>query len=79
MDDTKAIESLTREMELARHEMAAQAVWLRQSDNEAIVLTEERRDRPDKISMTTACGMPRIHVLPMEAFLREKGIWTRPA
>jgi hypothetical protein len=41
------------------------------------VITEERRDRPAKMSLTTACGRLRLPCLPLEAFLEERGIWVR--
>lgn len=39
------------------------------------VLVEETRDRPDKLSMNTACGHLRLISLKMSGFLEEKGIW----
>jgi Domain of unknown function (DUF4411) len=42
------------------------------------VLTQERRDRPDKMSMTTACGILGLPALPMMAFLNREGIWLPP-
>jgi hypothetical protein len=39
------------------------------------VLTEETRNRPDKLSMNSACGLLRIYCLPIEPFLREQGLW----
>ncbi len=40
------------------------------------VLTEEVKDRPDKISMNTACGLLRLVPLRMMAFLGQQGIWA---
>lgn len=45
----------------------------------ATVLTEETRNRPDKLSMSSACGLLRISCLPIEPFLREQGIWPEAA
>ena len=56
----------------------ALALKLMEDGRQPIVLTEEHNDRPHKMSLTTACGILRIHRLPLEAFLREMNIWTRP-
>lgn len=40
------------------------------------VLAEEVKDRPDKISINTACGHLRLISLRMAAFLGEKEIWS---
>jgi hypothetical protein len=42
---------------------------------EVIVITEERRDRPGKLSLNTACGLLRLYCLSMEPFLAQQGIW----
>lgn len=42
------------------------------------VITEERKDRPDKTALSTACGMLGLLSIPMWAFLRVHGIWERP-
>lgn len=52
----------------------ALAVHLRQHAN-VLVVTEETRDRGDRTSMTTACGVLRLFRLPMRAFLIERRIW----
>jgi Domain of unknown function (DUF4411) len=43
---------------------------------EVTVITEERRDRPDKLSMNTACGLLRLYCLSMKPFLAQQGIWS---
>lgn len=53
----------------------ALAIHLQQQGKQVMVLTEERKDRPDKISMTTACGVLRLPCLPVHMFLRINGIW----
>jgi hypothetical protein len=53
----------------------ALAIYLQQQGKQVMVLTEERKDRPDKISMTTACGVLRLPCLPVHMFLRINGIW----
>ena len=53
----------------------ALAIHLQNQGKQVMVLTEERKDRPDKISMTTACGVLRLHCLPIHMFLRINGIW----
>ena len=47
------------------------AVEIRAGGQKIVVVTEERKDRPDKLSMNTACGMLRLPCLPVEALLRE--------
>ena len=42
---------------------------------EVTVITEERRDRPGKLSINTACGLLRLYCLSMEPFLAQQGIW----
>jgi hypothetical protein len=42
--------------------------------NEVVVLSQERRDRPKKLSVNTACGLLRLYCLPMEAFLVQEAI-----
>ena len=42
---------------------------------EVTVLAEEIRDRSDKISINTACGLLRLVPLRMGAFLNQRGIW----
>jgi hypothetical protein len=42
------------------------------------VVTEDRKDRPDKISLNTACGLLRLPCLPLRIFLRRLGIWPKP-
>lgn len=55
----------------------ALAVYLRTQGMEVTVLTEETHDRPDKMSMTTACGHLRLIRLPIEEFLKINGVWIR--
>jgi len=52
----------------------ALALRLKREGHEVTVLTQERRDRPRKLSLNTACGLLRIFCLPVEAFLVEHGI-----
>lgn len=40
------------------------------------VITQETRDRPGHVSMTTACGVLRLIRVPIEAFLLERGYWS---
>jgi len=40
------------------------------------VLTEETRDRPDKLSLNSACGLLRIYCLRIVPFLAQQGIWS---
>lgn len=43
---------------------------------EVVVITEETKDRRDRISMGTACGLLRLFRLPVRAFLIEQKIWS---
>jgi len=38
------------------------------------VLTEESRNRPDKLSVSSACGLLRLFCLPIQPFLEEQGL-----
>jgi hypothetical protein len=38
------------------------------------VITEDRRDKPTKVSLATAAGLLRIPTVPLSAFLRSQGI-----
>lgn len=42
------------------------------------VITEDRRDRPDKMSLATACGVVGVPSVPLLAFLAQHGIWEPP-
>ncbi len=53
----------------------ALAIHLQEQGKQVTVLTEERKDRPDKMSLTTACGVLRLPCLPMMTFLKRNGIW----
>lgn len=53
----------------------ALAYHLKKRGSLATVLTEETRNRPDKLSMSSACGLLRIYCLPIEPYLREQGLW----
>lgn len=55
----------------------ALAMHLQSQGLSVTVLTEERKDRPNKVSMNTACGELGLVCLPMERFLRINGIWRR--
>jgi hypothetical protein len=55
----------------------ALAAHLQGLNMQVTVLTEETHDRPDKMSMTTACGHLRLVRLPIEEFLSLNGIWIR--
>jgi hypothetical protein len=53
----------------------ALAYYLKKQGALATVLTEETRNRPDKLSVSSACGLLRIYCLPIEPYLREQGLW----
>lgn len=52
----------------------ALAVDRKAEGDEVVVLSEERRDRGNKLSVNTACGLLRLYCLPMEAFLVQQRI-----
>ena len=52
----------------------ALAYSLNMSGDEVTVLSEERRDRPDKLSMSTACALLRLICMPIDAFLESRNI-----
>lgn len=56
----------------------ALALRLREAGEDATVVTEDRKDKPAKMSLATACGLWSIPTVPFEAFLAHLGIWTRP-
>ncbi len=39
------------------------------------VITEDRRDAPDKVALASACGLVGIPVVPTRAFLLNRRIW----
>jgi hypothetical protein len=53
----------------------ALAQYLKKQGALATVITEETRNRPDKLSMNSACGLLRLFCLPIEPYLREQGLW----
>jgi len=53
----------------------ALAYHLSTSGEQVTVLSEERKDRPDKLSMTTACAHLRLICMPIDAFLAVQSIW----
>ena len=55
--------------------LALARVLERQSSSPVWVVTEERRDRSSKISLTTACGLLRLHCLPVRQVLRLNNIF----
>ena len=52
----------------------ALALQIQQDGGIVTVLNEERRDRPDKMSLTTACGVLRLVSLPIATFIERQGI-----
>lgn len=56
----------------------ALAAHIRKTNNDVVVITEERINRPDKISMSTACGVLRLVRLGLIPFLEQENIW-RPS
>jgi hypothetical protein len=50
------------------------ALCLKQNGDQATVITEERRDRPNKLSLTTACALLKIPCLRINQFLIQQNI-----
>jgi hypothetical protein len=55
----------------------ALALTLREWGRDVTVVTEDRVDKPGKMSLGTACGLCGIPTVPLEAFLAHLTIWTR--
>jgi len=55
----------------------ALALYLVDERYTVTVVTEDRKDRPDKISLNSACGILRLPCLPVRIFLRRLGIWPK--
>lgn len=51
------------------------AKHLADDGHRVVVLTEDRNDKPKKMSLATACGLFDIASLPVLAFLKQQGIW----
>jgi hypothetical protein len=58
--------------------IAALALQLQRERQTVTVITEDRKDSPRKLSLTTACGLLRLVVLPIEAFVEQQGIYSPP-
>jgi len=56
----------------------ALALKLSSDGHQTTVITEERKDRPQKMSLNTACGLHRLVCVPIMAFLASRGLWTPP-
>jgi hypothetical protein len=54
----------------------ALALTLKTAGHETTVITEERKDRPQKMSLNTACGLHRLFCVPILAFLASQDIWS---
>jgi len=52
----------------------ALALRLKEHGHEVTVISEERKDRPDKMSLTTACGLLRLYCVPLMGFLGDQGM-----
>jgi hypothetical protein len=54
------------------------ALQLTELGHETTMITEERHDRPQKMSLNTACGLHRLVCVPILAFLSSREIWSAP-
>lgn len=55
----------------------ALALHLRNNEIEPIVINDETRSKPNKLSLTQACGALRFVALTIEVFLDQENIWRR--
>ncbi len=51
------------------------AVAIMDGGRPATVITEDHKDKPTKMSLSTACGLWRVPVVPLLPFLAHIGIW----
>lgn len=56
----------------------ALALQLQEDGMDVTVITEERNDKPKKLSLNTACGLLKIPCVPIAPFLGRRGIWKPP-
>jgi len=61
-------------IEEADHHVLALAQLLQRRGASASIVTEDRSDKPTKLSLTTAAGILQLPVVPLHAFLRIHGI-----
>jgi hypothetical protein len=52
------------------------ALHLKEAGHEVTVVSEERKDRPDKTSLNTACGLLRLYCLPLLGLLQDLRIFV---
>jgi hypothetical protein len=69
LDPTKALGK-----DEADPHILALALCLKRANYQVTVITEDRRDKSDKLSMVSACGLLRVYSLPLRIFLRHVGI-----
>ena len=55
----------------------ALGIHLQQQGKIVTVVTEEKNDEPDKLSLNSACGLLGLPSLPMRPFLRSRGLDIR--
>jgi len=58
--------------------LLALALHLKAQAIDVTLITEEKRDRPDKLSLSSACGIKRVYCVPILPFLEQRGIYPRP-
>ncbi|HYS56715.1 MAG TPA: hypothetical protein VEM34_01060 [Burkholderiales bacterium] len=52
-------------------------IRLKEQGHEVTILTEDRKDKPEKISLHTAASILRLVPLGVEAFLEVQNIWNK--
>jgi uncharacterized protein DUF4411 len=57
--------------------VVALALTVASDGTQITVVTEDRKDKPAKTSLATACGLWGLSTVPLEAFLGHTGIWRR--
>lgn len=73
VDDLLDYEKPTPDEEADPYVLAL-AVELQQKGHRVTVITEDRRDRPGKTSLATACGVFHVPSLPVRMFLKRQGV-----
>lgn len=53
----------------------ALAIALRKEGRDVLVVTEEKRDRPGRLSLSSACGLLGLPAAPVLPYMRREGIW----
>lgn len=58
--------------------LLALALLLKSQGIDVTLITEEKKDRPDKLSLSSACGIKRVYSVPILPFLEQRAIYPKP-